>query len=145
MRIRTEKLLHIIRRYKIVVSVLRIGGELLQGWKEDAVTDPQYTYDNFITTDDIEKLFSTDSHVDLKPLFDLYLRTTQKLEIGIRQVDDKVYQVKLMNYFGTLPFEILVEGKMIKSRIDRSGITINSQGPPQIDPRGFYLKRVILE
>ena len=108
-------------------------------------TDPKYTYGNFITTDDVEKLFSTDSHVDLKPLFDLYLRTTQKLEIGVRQVEDKVYQVKLVNYFGTLPFEMLVDGKMIKNRIDRSGITINSQGPPQIDPRGFYLKRVILE
>ena len=40
-------------------------------------TDPKYTYDNFVTTDDVEKLFSHASEQDLKPFFDFYTRTTE--------------------------------------------------------------------
>ena len=108
-------------------------------------TDARYTYDNFVTTDDVEKLFSNDSHTNLKPLFDFYIRTVQKLDIDVKQVEDKKYVVKLLNFDGGLPMEILVDGKVTRGQVDKKGITINSQSLPQIDPRGFYLKRVILE
>lgn len=108
-------------------------------------TDARYTYDNFVTTDDVEKLFSNDSHTNLKPLFDFYIRTVQKLDVDVKQVEDKKYIVKLLNFDGGLPMEILVDGKVTRSQVDKKGITINSQSLPQIDPRGFYLKRVILE
>jgi aminopeptidase N len=42
-------------------------------------TDPAYTYDNTVTTDDVEKLFSSASSKNLKPLFDLYLRTVNTM------------------------------------------------------------------
>ena len=108
-------------------------------------TDPRYTYDNFITTDDVEKLFSADSHTDLKPLFDFYLRTIQKLEIDVRQIQDKKYLVKLINFSGPLPLEILADGKVTRMMIGASDTVISCESFPQIDPRGFYLKKVILE
>ena len=108
-------------------------------------TDPKYTYDNFVTTDDVEKLFSADSHTNLKSLFDFYIRTTQKLEIDVKQVEESKYILKLLNYDGTLPVEVMVDGKITRSKLDKTGITITSQAPLQIDPRGFYLKKVILE
>ena len=108
-------------------------------------TDTRYTYDNFVTTDDVEKLFSNDSHTDLKPLFDFYLRTTQKLEIDVKQLQENKYMVKLTNYDGVLPVEISTDGTVTRTKLDKTGITITSQTPPQIDPKGFYLKKVILE
>ena len=53
--------------------------------------DPQYTYDNFVTTDDVENLFSKVSGKNLNPLFDFYLHTTKELEILLRQTSDKTY------------------------------------------------------
>jgi aminopeptidase N len=108
-------------------------------------TDPLYTYDNTITTDDVEKLFSNESHQNLKPLFDFYLRTTQKLEVDVKQVDEKTYLLKLLNFDGSLPVEVLSDGKITRTKIDKTGISITGQSWPQIDPRGFYLKKVILE
>ncbi len=122
-----------------------IGDSLFFPILKKLATDPRYTYDNFVTTDDVEKLFSTESHTDLKPLFDFYLRTTQKLDIDVKQTDQNKYLVKLLNYDGALPVEILTDGTVTRSMVDKKGITITSQSAPQIDPNGYYLKRVILE
>ncbi len=122
-----------------------LGDSLFFPILKKLATDPRYTYNNFITTDDVQKLFSKDSQTDLKPLFDFYLRTIQKLEINMRQVEDKEYLVKLVNFNGALPLEILVDGERIRTRIDSSGVVFTSQSLPQIDPRGFYLKRVVIE
>lgn len=46
--------------------------------------DARYTYDNLVTTDDVEQFFSHESGANLKPLFDFYLHTTQKLEIRVK-------------------------------------------------------------
>jgi aminopeptidase N len=108
-------------------------------------TDPRYTYDNFITTDDVEKLFSAEGHTNLKLLFDFYLRTVQKLDIDVKQLSENKFAIKLLNYEGSLPLEIQVDGKTTRTQLDKNAITITSQTLPVIDPRGYYLKRVIFE
>ncbi len=109
-------------------------------------TDPRYTYDNTVVTDDVEKHFSAAANEDLKPLFDLYLRTINKLEIDVKQTADNSYTVKLLNYEGVLPLDISVDGKIERKLVNKTGISITSNnGPPQIDPKGYYLKKVVLE
>jgi aminopeptidase N len=109
-------------------------------------TDPAYTYDNTVTTDDVEKLFSTAADEDLKPFFDFYLRTTKKLEVNIQQTSDESYTVKFLNYEGTLPLDVSVDGKIERKLVNQTGIAITSpNGPPLIDPKGYYLKTVLLE
>ena len=108
-------------------------------------TDSKYTYDNFVTSDDVEKLFSAASGKDLKPFFDFHLRTTYKLEIDVKQIKEDQYKIALLNFDGTLPIEIVADGKTTKSTIDKAGITVTSKGWPQIDPNVYYLKKVILE
>jgi aminopeptidase N len=123
-----------------------IGDSLFFPILKKLATDPKYTYDNMITTDDVEKLFSTDSHTNLKPLFDFYLRTTQKLEVNVKQTAENKYAIKVTNFDGMkLPIEILADGKISKMMVDKTAITIESKTLPQIDPKGFYLKRVVLE
>ncbi len=108
-------------------------------------TDPLYTYNNFITTDDVERLFSADSHTDLKPLFDFYLRTTNKLEVDVKQIGDQKYAVSLLNYEGKLPVDISIDGSISRTTLDNKAVVIDSKSLPVIDAKGFYLKRVILE
>ena len=123
-----------------------IGDSIFFPTLKKLATDKRYTYDNTITTDDVEKLFSTASGSNLKPLFDFYLRTTNKLEISVKQADEKKYKIQLTNFKGMeLPIEILVNGEVTKFMLDDKETTFESETYPQIDPIGFYLKRVVFE
>lgn len=108
-------------------------------------TDPKYTYNNMVHTRDVEQLFSTASGKELKPLFDFYLYTAQKLEIRIRQTADEKYQVQLLNIDMPLPIDITTDTGTRRMTIDKKGISITSKIMPQADAGIFYLKKVILE
>ncbi len=122
-----------------------IGDEVFFPTLKKLATDPKYTYDNLVRTADVQELFSQASGQDLKPLFDFFLRTTKKLEIGIRKTDDEKYKISLLNYDGKLPVDILTSAGTERKILDKSGITIESKTAPVADPKVYYLKRVILE
>ena len=56
-----------------------VGDEIFFPTLKGLATDPKFTYDNLISTDDIEEVFTNASGINLKPVFDLYLRTTRSL------------------------------------------------------------------
>ncbi len=108
--------------------------------------DPKYTYNNTVNTDDVEKFFSSASGQNLKPFFDFYLRTVNKLEISVKQTHENKYKIQLTNFKGMkLPMEVLVNGKITTLMLDEKETTFESDSFPQIDPTGFYLKRVVFE
>lgn len=110
------------------------------------ITNPDYTYDNFVTTDDVEKFFSSQSGKELKPLFDFYLRTTEKLEIQLFQSSSDTYYIYSANAPMTLPLDVVSEkGKETIQLVPKTRIKITSKTMPTIDPRGWYFKKVILE
>ncbi len=108
-------------------------------------TDPQYTYDNTVTTDDVEKLFSQAHGKSLKPVFDLFLRTVNKLEVSLKQTDVDTYQLSILNLDMTLPFEIATSTGVQKMVLGKTPITLVSATQPVVDPNVYYLKKVILE
>jgi aminopeptidase N len=55
-----------------------IGDSIFFPTLKKLATDPQYTYNNLVNTDDVEQLFSKAAGYSLKPLFDFYLRTDTK-------------------------------------------------------------------
>ena len=122
-----------------------IGDAIFFPTLKKLATDPAYTYDNVVTTDDVEKLFSGASGKDLKPFFDFYLRTTNVIEVNVKEIGFQKYQVKINNFFMSLPFDITANDKTTKLVIPKEGITINSILPPQVDAKGFYLKKVTLQ
>lgn len=121
-----------------------IGDEIFFPTLKKLSTDAKYTYDNFVTTNDVEQLFSGASQKNLKPFFDFFLRTTNVLELTIKEVGFQKYQVKVNNYFMTLPFDITTNGVTTKTFIPKDGILVTSSTPPQVDAKGFYLKKVTL-
>ncbi|HLX93419.1 MAG TPA: M1 family metallopeptidase [Puia sp.] len=109
------------------------------------ITDPKYTYDNLVCTDDVRNFFSKSSGIDLKPLFQMYLYTTDKLEVNVIRKGLNTYLVKLGNLDMTIPMEIVSDNGNQRLMLDERGIEIKSSTPPQIDPDMFYLKRVVME
>lgn len=110
------------------------------------VTSPQYTYDNLVSTDDVEQFFTKEAGRDLKPLFNMYLRTTYKLEIDVKQIQSDSYVIRLQNITSPLPADITTSNGTQRVILNnKNGTRVISNTPPVIDKNGFYLKKVIYE
>ncbi len=122
-----------------------LGDEVFFATLKKLATDARYVSPNTVTTDDVELLFSTAYGKSLRPIFDLYLRTTQKLEFRVVQTANNRYTIQLHNLDDEIPVEVLTsEGKQ-RLLVSKNPGEIESAVPPQIDPDGYYLKKVILE
>jgi aminopeptidase N len=121
-----------------------IGDEVFFPTIKKLATDPRYTYDHFVTSQDVEQLFSTATGKNLKPFFDFYLRTTQVLDITVKEVGFQKYQININNFFMPLPIEVIANGKLTRPEVSEKGIIVNSDAPPQIDPKGYYLKKITI-
>ncbi|MFB9844640.1 M1 family metallopeptidase [Mucilaginibacter ginsenosidivorans] len=109
------------------------------------VTSPQYTYDNLVNTNDVEQFFTKAAGRDLKPLFNLYLRTTDKLEIHVQALPGNKYLVQLQNISIPLPLDIATDAGTKRVMVDSKGVKIESKTLPVIDPEVFYIKKLIIE
>ncbi len=119
-----------------------LGDELFFPTLKKLATDPQYTYSNFVTTDDVEQLFSKAAGKNLKPLFDFYLRTIKKLEITIRQTGYNEYSIKCTNLPMPLPIDVLTDAGTKQVMLEDQAVKIKSSFPPVVDANGHYLKTV---
>jgi hypothetical protein len=122
-----------------------IGDDVFFPTLKKLATAPQYTYDNLVNTDDVEQLFSNVSGKNLKPLFDFYLRTTQKLEMHVTAMRGNKYKIQLDNFDMPLPIDVITDKGSQKIMADKKGVVITSATLPMIDPDMYYLKKVIYE
>lgn len=122
-----------------------IGDEIFFPTLKRLSTEPKYVYDNTVVTADVEQLFSSASGKSLLPLFNLFLYTTDKLEISIRQTGLDKYTIRLLNMDMALPMEIKTDEGIKKIMVDKKGISVSSKTFVQVDPRVFYLKKLIYE
>jgi len=109
------------------------------------VTSPQYTYDNIVTTSDLEHYFEQQSGKQLKPLFDMFIRSVNKLEVHVKQQRNNSYLVQLDNMNMPLPLEITTDAGTKKVMVDSKGLVVTSKTMPVIDPNTYYIKKVIIE
>lgn len=122
-----------------------LGDSIFFPTLKQLATDTKYTYNNFVTTDDVEQLFSHQSGKNLKPLFDFYLRTTNRIEILLIQSGADEYRVFSLNTPMPLPVEIVTDAGVQKIILDKKPVIINSKTLPVIDPRGNYFKTIIIQ
>ena len=122
-----------------------IGDELFFPTLKKLATESQYTYDNFVTSNDVEALFSNATGTSLKPFFDFYLKTTNTFDFLVKETGYQTYQISNTNHFMDLPLEILIDNEIKKITITKQGLTIKSKTPPIIDPNGYYLKKVMMQ
>ena len=122
-----------------------IGDDIFFPTLKKLATDPQYTYDNFVTSKDVEELFTQAAGYSLKPFFDFYLRTTSTLDFNVKEIGYQQYQITPANYVMDLPVDMMVNNKIEKKILPKEGLKITSQYPPIIDPNGYYLKKVFMQ
>ena len=122
-----------------------IGDSVFFPALKQLATAPEYCYDNLVNTDDVEQLFSKAAGYSVKPLFDLFIRSTKKMEVQITAMANNEYKIQLVNINMPLPVEILTEKGIEKIIVDKEGVVIKSDVLPQIDPDSYYLKKVIIE
>jgi aminopeptidase N len=122
-----------------------LGDEIFLPTLKKLATDPKYTYDQFVTTQDVEQLFSQASKQDLKPFFDFYTRTNDILDIAIKEVGANKFSIKLNNFFMPLPLDITTEKGTTKMELSKEGITVQSAFPPQVDLKNYYLKKISIQ
>jgi aminopeptidase N len=113
-------------------------------------TDPQYNYDHLVNTSDVQHLFTQHAGFDLAPLFDLYLRSINKLEVrvvymGARPGGDPQYKIDLPNFSMALPMEIMTDKGLVKMTVSKKAILVKSSTQPVVDPNTYYLKKVSYE
>lgn len=122
-----------------------IGDEVFFPTLKKLSTDPATTYDNFVTTTDVEKLFSNASGQNLKPFFDFFVRGTDILDINVKKTGYQQYLIKLNNYFMDLPFDITLNGKTERMIIKKEGIKVSSALTPTVDGKGNYLDKITIQ
>ena len=122
-----------------------IGDDVFFKTLKQLATDEAYTYDNTVTTTDVEQLFSKAAGYSLKPFFDFHLRTTALMEISIKETGYQQYQIKPLNYFMDLPYEVTINGKPVRMMIGKEGITVKSNSLPLVDAAGYYLKKLTIQ
>ena len=122
-----------------------LGDEIFLPTLKKLATDPKYTYDQFVTTQDVEQLFSMEAKQDLKPLFDFYTRTNDVLDVAVKEVGAGKFSIKLNNFFMALPMDITTEKGTTKMLIPKEGITVQSAFPPQVDLKNNYLKKISIQ
>jgi aminopeptidase N len=122
-----------------------IGDEKFFPTLKKLATDPKYTYDNTVSTDDVERLFSDAQGSSLKPLFDLFIYSTNKLEISLKQTDVNKYKIQLFNLDMDIPVEVVTDKGSQNVTLGKKAITVESKVLPVIDPKVYYLKKVIIE
>ena len=83
--------------------------------------------------------------MDLKPLFDLYLRTTNKLEVVVRKVNGKQYAIRLSQMPLTLPLEVVSATGTRRMMVSDKEVIVESASRPVIDPNVYYLTNVRYE
>jgi aminopeptidase N len=109
------------------------------------VTSPKYTYDNLASTDEVGHFFSTEAGMDLKPLFDLYLYTTNKLEIHVKTLPKNKYLIQTQNIGMPLPIDITTDAGTKRLTVDWKGVTVESKTLPFVDPDMYYIKKITIE
>ena len=122
-----------------------IGDSIFFPALKKLATDATYTYNNMVTTRDVEQLFSTAAGYSVNPLFDLFIRSIQKLEIKVTAMPNDQYKIQLLNIDMPLPLDIVTDKGLQRLQVNKKGLIIKSSVMPQIDPDTYYFKRLIIE
>jgi aminopeptidase N len=108
-------------------------------------TDPAYTYDKLVNTNDVLQLFSRRAGLDLQPLFRHCLYTIDKLEVLVQRILKDGFLMSIKNVDMQLPVEIVTETGKQTVKLSKAPTVVRSKTLPVIDPEMYYFSRIILE
>jgi aminopeptidase N len=108
-------------------------------------TDTATTCNHFVSSHDVEQLFTRNYKSDLKPFFDLFLKTTNYLSFQVTQTGADSYHLALVNCAVSLPVAITTStGKQLLT-LTAQGVDFKSTSKPIVDEDNNYLKDVVYQ
>ncbi|TYB79387.1 M1 family metallopeptidase [Bizionia myxarmorum] len=117
-----------------------IGDDVFFKTLKELATNPKYTYDNTVTTDDVEQLFSMRSGKNLKPFFDFYLRTTNTLNVQVKKGRNGNYTILSSNAPIPLPVKVTTNSGIVEVLLEKNKpVSISSKTPPILDASKNYI------
>lgn len=122
-----------------------LGDEVFFKVIKGFVTDPTYTYGNQVSTMDLQNYLNQATEYDLKPAFDLFLRTTTVPEVVVKQTGDNTYTIAIPNIDFTLPMDVTTDAGTARLDLSANPVEVSSKQAPLVDDKGWYLKKVTTE
>jgi len=120
-----------------------IGDDVFFKTLKELANNPIYTYDNTATTDDVEQLFSKRSGKDLKPFFDFYLRTINKLNVDVTKTGDSNYTILTNNAPIPMRIEITTNTGIQTVLLEKNKpFVISSETSPILDAGDNFLSNI---
>ncbi len=117
-----------------------LGDSVFFSTLKQFATDPKYTYQNFIDSDDLIDLVIQNSGRNYRPLMEMYLKTTKLPQVEIDSTGISQYEVSIPNIEFRLPMEVTVGDKSRRYLLGREKVAIAADERPVVDARGWYLK-----
>jgi len=121
-----------------------LGDEVFFRTLKNFILDPAYTYENQVKTADLQEYFTKQTGVDIKPFFDLYLRTTEVPEVVVEQTSGNKYTIRISNINFTLPMEVRTDTGTQRLELSTKPVEVTSKIAPVVDEKGWYLKNVVM-
>lgn len=116
-----------------------IGDELFFPMLKAFVSDERFTYENLVETSDFTGFVQDYTDMELQGFFELYLKTVRLPDVKVKKKGKKGYQVSIPNISFNLPVEIRTSNGYERHVLSSKPVMVKSEGPVEIDPRGWYL------
>lgn len=120
-----------------------LGDEIFFKTIKDFAANPAFTYNNQIKTRDLQAYISENTHYNVQPFFDLYLRTVEIPEVVVKRISDNKYSIEIPNIYFTLPMDVKTGSKTERIDLSSKPVTVFSSEEPVIDEEGWFLKNVV--
>ncbi|MCX2738986.1 M1 family metallopeptidase [Pontibacter anaerobius] len=120
-----------------------LGDEVFFRTLKSFILDPAYTYGNQVKTADLQEYFTKETGYDIKPFFDLYLRTTEVPEVVVEQTSENNYSIRIPNIDFNLPMDVRTDSGTKRLELSGKPVQVTSTTAPVVDEKGWYLKKVV--
>ncbi len=105
----------------------------------------EFTYENQWSTQDFVEELTNYTHYDLEDMLDVYLYGTAPLSVKLKKWPEGLYSVRWENVHTPLPLEIEMDGELHTLELSDKDVFFSVETPPKIDPRDWYLLKVITD
>jgi aminopeptidase N len=116
-----------------------IGDEMFFPMLKAFVSDERFTYENLVETSDFTGFVQDYTGLELQGFFDLYLKSVRLPQVKVKKKGKKGYTVSLPNIDFKLPVEIRTPNGYERHVLSSQQVLVRSEGPIEVDPRGWYL------
>lgn len=118
-----------------------LGDSVFFSTLKEFATDPAYTYQNMVVTDDFLNLIDKNSTEDYRAFLSDFLYTTRLPAVQVDSLGDNRYAISIPNIDYTLPMEVTLDQDILRIRLSKNPFEVYSATPPIVDPRGWFLKQ----